>query len=180
MTLDSSSFSVWISVIPWSESTPLTDQDFMYIGSGNSHSGTFNYSTATTGILGRPTSSAITVDGATGPTESISFGATRVNPSDYDDSPEDYSNVSNAYCRYTLRKMREQIQMEHGAHIIRLYNVSSRMDGGRVYKATVMGDPLELPVFINSITDSLSFEKPSNLSVQLSLTLRNEKVGYAK
>lgn len=179
MTLDSDTFSVWISVKPWSATATLADTDFMYLGSGNSYAGTFNYSMGTTGILGRPTSSAISVDGATGPTESLSFNSTRVNPVSPNDSTSDYTNVSNAFCRTTLRHMREAIQMQQGAYIVRLYNLSPRMNGGLTYKPTAMGDPLELPVFLNSDTCTFSYENPNNLNVQVSLTLRNKKVGYA-
>lgn len=151
----------------------------MYIGSGNSHSGSVSYMLSTVGIIGKSTANAIVVDGGTGPVDTFNFQCTRVNPVSYSDpgitpgNTNDYTNCSNAFFRKKIKAMRETIQMENNAYVLRIYNLSQRSHSDTAeHKNTVYSTPLELYVFLNTCTDALNSLNPLNLDVNINLTMR--------
>jgi len=181
MTIPASpEFSLWISTVPWSAS--LSDDDFLYLGSANDHSGSESYSTATTGILGQTTASAIVIDGSSGPVMTYSTNSTRVNPVTGVRDDTSYLNCSNAKARTILRQMRQAIQMQQCAYVLRVYNIASRIKGSasvqRLTQYTSGRNYLDLYVFINSVTVKYEPDMPEALTISLSLTMRNRGIGY--
>ena len=85
MAIEKDRYSLWISTRPYSKELPLTDDDFMFIGSSSSLPVSMSYSSSTTGILGQTPDTAIFVDGVGGAVMNISISAQRVNPVTYKD-----------------------------------------------------------------------------------------------
>lgn len=83
MAIEKDRYTLWISTRPFDSSNPLTDDDFMFLGSSSSLPISMSYSSSTTGILGQTPDTAIFIDGVNGAVMNLNITAERVNPVAY-------------------------------------------------------------------------------------------------
>lgn len=180
MAIDSK-YSLWLSTRPWSSDSPLTDQDFMYIGSSSAYPQSISYNSSTTGILGQTPDTAIFVDGVGGAVMRINLSAIRAQPVTYNDSqPNSYSNK--AFIEKML-EMRSRIQMMDNAYVLRAYNLTTlnKQDEEKTLSQIELkrnGDPKEKFVFIDTFEVTLNMERPNEINVSIQFIERNKLVGF--
>lgn len=180
-------YSLWISTIPQNNNGYVPDFYFMYIGSTAQLPMNITYNSSTVGILGDTPDTAIFVDGTGGAVLKMSISAVRPNLPQIlgiDTRIVDEPNTcSNKKFIETLTNMRSAIQMMNPAYILRAYNLStlSLKDYDTplpLIEAKRSGQPIEIPVYLDSFDVSIDLEQPNVVNANLNLIQRNLKVGF--
>lgn len=164
-------YSVWISTGPASSSN-----SFIYVGSEATIEYNINYQGTIQGILGEGTGGALFIDGTGGAVGNVRIsGAKRANPKTTSSSngASDYQAwvgvVSNKEFIEITTAMMGQTQMLQNAFILRLYGLTNSdvRDDSTGYK--------DLYFFMTSCNTNILFERPNEISVDITGFVRNIK-----
>lgn len=183
MSLDYNSHSFWLSSAPtqvtyYSTYTAYSmppDSSFFYLGGSLSFSYSNTYSATITGIptddttgeLTRTPEDAYFTDSASGSISTMSINCIRAQPRDPDDT--DINLCSNAKVQKLLREMKNSMQLNQGAYILRIYNATQNPD--------TLGIPFDIPVYLDSYTAVTTQDRPFELNLSLQLTKRSPAPG---
>lgn len=161
-------YSVFISTQPYGSG----NLNFTYLCSDASIDYNVNYTSSTTGMLGKGPDKAIFVDGSSGAVGNISISGTRCNPPTSTTAKTlTVTQMSNAQFYNTMRSMLTKNQWMQNAYILRLYNTDwSDVNAYSTYK--------ELYVHIAKFEMDIDWQATSDASISMTCFRRNKYKGF--